>query len=160
MTPITVTYGNYSITTDRSLLQPTAIHEWLSQESYWAKDVPYNVVKTSFDHSFVVGVLLDGAQVGYARIVTDYATFGYLADVYVLAAHRGLGLSKQMMQLIMGLDWVKNLRRLMLASLDAQGLYEQFGFTKPHLPERYMEITLATVYQQQAPPDTRPQKAS
>ncbi|RYD56418.1 MAG: GNAT family N-acetyltransferase [Sphingobacteriales bacterium] len=146
MTPINIEYNGYLITTDKALLQPEAIHRWLSEESYWSKHIPFSVVKTAFDHSYCIGVLKDGVQVGYARFVTDYATFAYLADVYVEEAHRGQGLSKKMMEVLMELGWVKGLRRIMLATLDAHGLYEQFGFTAPAIPERCMEITRPVIY--------------
>lgn len=149
MQPVTYEYRNYLITTDRALLQPEAIHQWLTQESYWAKGIPYETVKTAFDHSFVIGILHEDKQIGFARLITDYATFGYLADVYIEEAHRGLGLSKQMMETIMNLDWVTKLRRIMLATLDAEKLYEQFGFTAPVFPQRLMEITRAKMYETQ-----------
>ena len=148
--PVTLAYKEYTLTTDRALLQPNAIHEWLTTESYWAKGIPYDLVKTSFDHSFVFGALYEQQQVAYGQLIADYATFGYLADVYVLEPHRGRGLSKQMMQLMMAQPWVKGLRRLMLATLDAGGLYEQFGFTAPVFPQRLMEITRPKIYETRA----------
>ncbi|PZF70924.1 GNAT family N-acetyltransferase [Taibaiella soli] len=141
MIPQTLEYNGYLITTDKSLMKPEQIHEWLANESYWAQHVPYETVKTAFDNSFTIGILKDGEQIGYARLVTDYAVFAYLADVFVKEAHRGQGLSKKMMQFILELDWVKHLRRIMLATMDAHGLYEQFGFTEPKFPKRLMEIT-------------------
>lgn len=146
----TLHLDDYEITTDRSRLQVETVHQWLSTESYWAKGIPFDLVKTSFDNSFVIGILNNGKQVGYARMVTDYATFAYLADVYVEEPHRGKGLSKAMMNLIMGQDWVKKLRRIMLATLDAHALYAPFGFTEPTFPERYMEINRPNPYQSEA----------
>lgn len=146
MQPVSFSYLDYSITTDKHLLQPQAVHEYLSTQSYWAKQVPYLTVLTAFNNSFCIGALKDGQQVAYARLVTDYATFAYLADVYVLEEHRGKGISKKMMELLLEIDWVKNLRRIMLASLDAKELYRQFGFTEPKYPERLMEITRPAVY--------------
>lgn len=131
--------NDYLITTDRSLMDVTAIHEWLSTHSYWSKGIAFETVKAAFEHSFVIGVLLEGKQVGYARLVTDYVIFGYLADVYILEAHRGKGLSKEMLRQLFELDWVKNLRRIMLGTADAHALYEQFGFTAPRQPQRWME---------------------
>lgn len=139
-------YNGYLITTDKSKLQPLAIHKWLLEESYWAKQVPFDVVKQSFDHSFTIGALKNGEQVAYARLVTDYATFAYLADVYVLEEHRGKGLSKNMMQVLVDIDWVKKLRRIMLASVDAKELYRRYGFTEPKYPERLMEIIRPGIY--------------
>jgi len=148
MQPETIEYQGYQITTDRNLLQPEAVHQWLSTESYWAKGIPYELVKAAFDHSFVMGILFKDEQIGFARLITDYATFGYLADVYVAEPHRSKGLSKQMMKLLMDQDWVKNLRRIMLATLDAEKLYEQFGFGPPAFPQRLMEITRPKLYEQ------------
>lgn len=139
-------HKNYFITTDKSLMKPDQIHHWLSTESYWSQNIPYATVKNAFDHSFCIGILKDDEQVGYARLITDYATFAYLADVYIKEDHRGHGLSKQMMQFIMELDWVKGLRRVMLATMDAHGLYEQFGFQEPKFPKRLMEIVRPTIY--------------
>ena len=138
--------NNYSVTTDRTLLDVHTIHRYLSEESYWAQDIPFEAVKQSFDHSFVIGVLHGTVQVGYARLVTDYVTFGYLADVYVLEAHRGQGLSKKMMEVLMALPWVGSLRHLLLATADAHGLYAQFGFSAPARPERLMQIIRPNIY--------------
>jgi len=141
MLPETLEYKGYIITTDKSLMKPEQIHDWLTNESYWAQHIPYETVKIAFDHSFTIGILKDGEQVGYARLITDYAVFAYLADVFIKESHRGQGLSKRMMQFILDLDWVKQLRRIMLATMDAHGLYEQFGFKEPKFPKRLMEIT-------------------
>jgi len=129
----------YSIHTGYEAMDITAIHQYLSQESYWAKGIPFETVQRSLQHSFCIGVFNGSMQVGFARLVTDYSTFAYLADVYVLAAHRGKGLSKEMMQYLMDLDWMAGLRRIMLATLDAHGLYQQFGFKVTETPERIME---------------------
>ena len=146
MKPISIEHNGYTITTDKAKLQPEAVHKWLSEQSYWAKHIPYHIVKTSFDNSYCIGVLKDGEQVGYGRLITDYATFAYLADVYVQEAHRGNGLSKKMMEILMEQDWVKGLRKLMLATLDAHGLYTQYGFTPMAISERYMEISRPIIY--------------
>lgn len=139
-------HGNYLITTDKSLLKPAEVHKWLSNKAYWSKGIPYDLVKSAFDHSFCIGALHEGKQVSYARLITDYTTFAYLADVYVAEEHRGKGISKKMMELIMELPWVQRLRRFMLATLDAHQLYEQFGFAQPGHPERLMEINRPAVY--------------
>lgn len=152
MNTVTRQHKHYLITTDRAQLQPDIIHHWLSTESYWAKGIPYPLFKASFDHSFVIGALHNGRQVAYARLITDYATFGYLADVYVESDHRGHGISKTMMDMMMELDWVKGLRRVMLATLDAHGLYEQYGFDQPKFPARLMEITRPNIYEQKSQP--------
>ncbi|OSZ78234.1 hypothetical protein CAP35_08215 [Chitinophagaceae bacterium IBVUCB1] len=146
MQPVTITYNGYTITTDKALMRVEDVHQWLSTEAYWCKRIPFDVVKTAFDNSYCIGILKDGRQVGYARFVTDYSVFAYLADVYVAEAHRGQGLSKKMMEILMGLDWVQKLRRISLATVDAHGLYEQFGFKQPAIPERLMEITRPAIY--------------
>jgi GNAT superfamily N-acetyltransferase len=148
MTPITITYKGYQITTDKSLLRVEDVHEWLSTKSYWCEGVPFDVVKTTFDNSYCIGIVKDGRQVGYARFVTDYAVFAYLADVYVEEEHRGIGLSKKMMEILMDLDWVRGLRRVMLATKDAHDLYKQYGFDAPKIPERLMEIVRPAAYLQ------------
>ncbi|WP_129021504.1 GNAT family N-acetyltransferase [Edaphocola flava] len=129
----------YSIHTGYEAMDIAAIHQYLSQESYWAKGIPFETVQRSLQHSFCIGVFNGGMQVGFARLVTDYSTFAYLADVYILSVHRGKGLSKEVMQYIMDLDWMAGLRRIMLATLDAHGLYQQFGFKVTETPERIME---------------------
>jgi GNAT superfamily N-acetyltransferase len=128
------------------VLSAEAVHKYLSEESYWAKGITLETVRRSFEHSFVIGVLHGNAQVGYARLVTDYATFGYLADVYVLEEHRGKGLSKAMMELLMGLPWVKGLRHMLLATADAHALYARYGFAAPARPERLMQIIHIDTY--------------
>lgn len=141
-------YGEYIITTDKSRMDEIAIHKWLSESSYWAKGLPFGKFKTGFDYSFCIGALIGGEQVAYGRLITDYATFAYLADVYVLENHRGKGISKQMMTLLFEQDWVKGLRRIMLATTDAHGLYRQIGFTSLGHPEKLMEIVHPNIYQQ------------
>ena len=122
------------------------IYDWLYHEAYWCKGIPFEIFKPTFDNSFCIGAIIDGKQIAYARFVTDYATFAYLADVYVTEEHRGKGISKKMMQLLFDLDWVKGLRRIMLATRDAQELYKQFGFTACKYPERIMEISRPAIY--------------
>ncbi len=146
MTPLVINYKEYTITTDKTLMKPQDIHKWLSEESYWAAGIPFETFKTSFEHSFCIGTLYNDQQIGFARLVTDYAVFGYLADVYVEETHRGKGLSKKMIEIIMNLDWVKGLRGIKLGTRDAHGLYEQFGFTVCTHPERIMEVNRPDIY--------------
>jgi len=146
MQPITTDFGGYAITTDKSLMNIQDIYHWLSQEAYWCKGIPYELFKTTFDNSFCIGALIDGKQIAYARLITDQATFAYLADVYVTEEHRGKGISKKMMQILFDLDWVKGLRRVMLATRDAHGLYKQYGFTECKFPERLMELSRPNIY--------------
>ncbi|MCD6064859.1 MAG: family N-acetyltransferase [Flavipsychrobacter sp.] len=143
---ITVEHEGYIITTDKTQLQPKAVHKWLSEESYWSKNIPYELVKRAFDNSYCIGILKDGRQLGYGRLITDYTTFAYLADVYVEEEHRGQGLSRKMMELLLEQAWVKGLRKVMLATLDAHGLYAKFGFTPMIISERYMEISRPIIY--------------
>lgn len=148
MEPINVSYKGYLITTDKGLMQVDAIHKWLSEESYWAKDIPYHFIKTTFDNSYCAGILKDGKQVGYCRLVTDYAVFAYLADVYVLEEHRKQGLANKMIDIILNQEWVLNMRKVVLATLDAHDVYRVFGFRELALPERYMEISRAVNYKE------------
>ncbi|MGB6307878.1 MAG: GNAT family N-acetyltransferase [Steroidobacteraceae bacterium] len=137
--------GEYSITTNRDQLDAAAIHEFLTG-SYWSPGVPLAVVKRAIANSLCFGVLHGRDQVGFARVITDKATFAYLADVYVLQAHRGQGLSKWLLEVIRGHGDLQGLRRFMLATRDAHGLYAQFGFTPLANPSRVMEILNADVY--------------
>jgi GNAT superfamily N-acetyltransferase len=144
--PIDTIYDGYQITSNKDLMHVGQVHNWLSHNSYWAKGIPFHIVETSFLNSFTVGILKDGIQVGYARLVTDYAVFGYLADVYVLEGHRSKGLGKRMVQAIMEQKWAQGCRRLMLGTLDAHGLYAQFGFTALPHPDRLMVKANTTEY--------------
>ncbi len=146
MNQVTLDFNGYTITTDKRLMKVSDIHRWLSEESYWCKGIPYSVFKTSFDNSFCIGAIIDDKQIGFAKLITDYATFGYLADVFVETEHRGKGISKKMMEVLLGLDWVKSLRAIRLATSDAHGLYRQFGFTDCRNPEKIMEITRTDIY--------------
>lgn len=142
MKPVTKEYNGYTFTTDAARLNVPAIHRWLTEESYWAKGVTLKTVQSSVEHSFCYGILKDGEQVGFARLITDYTTFAYLADVFITAAHRGRGLSKILMQFILDTDWVMQLRKVLLATTDAHGLYKQFGFEPLKRPEKMMELVL------------------
>jgi GNAT superfamily N-acetyltransferase len=130
----------YTISTDKSRLDTTGMHDYLSNHSYWAKGRSMEQVLLTIEHSLCFGLYHDREQVGFARVITDYATFAYLADVYILEKHRGAGLSKWMMECIMGHPQLQNLRRFMLATRDAHELYRKFGFKPLSKPERWMEI--------------------
>ena len=145
-TPVHISYKGYVITTDKSLMQVEAIHKWLSEKSYWVKDIPFEIVLGAFNNSFCMAVLNEGVQVGYARLVTDYTTVAWLGDVYVEEEHRGQGLSKKMMEILTGLEWVTKLRKVFLGTLDAHGLYARYGFEAPAEPERWMEISRPGIY--------------
>lgn len=124
------------VTCDRVDLD--VVHRYLSEESYWAKGVTRDVVERSIAHSLPFSAFDGDAQVGFARVITDRATFAYLADVFVLPSHRGLGISKLLMTAILAHPELQELRRWSLVTRDAQGLYAQFGFTGLDLPERHM----------------------
>ncbi|MGX5817282.1 GNAT family N-acetyltransferase [Chitinophaga lutea] len=130
--------NGYLISDDRTLLQLPVIHRYLSEDSYWAQNVPMEIVEKSVQNSLCFGVYAGGEQVGFARVITDYATFGYLADVFILPAHRGKGLSKRLMDLILSHPELQSLRRFSLMTQDAQSLYSQFGFSVWEYPERFM----------------------
>lgn len=137
------------VDTDTARLDVDVIHHFL-RESYWAAGIPRAVVERSIAHSLCFGVYVDGAQAGFARIISDYATFAYLADVFVLEAYRGQGLSKRLMETIVSHPQLQGLRRWSLATRDAHGLYAQFGFMPLAHPARYMERLDPTVYSRQA----------
>ena len=138
--------NNYFFTTDKTRLDVVYIHHFLSQESYWAKNIPIDIVKTSIEGSLCFGVYENNKQVGFARVITDYATFGYLADVFIDKNYRGKGLSKELMKFIMEQDVVKKLRRFMLATLDAHSLYAQFGFESQEGNKRLMGVKFFEEY--------------
>jgi N-acetylglutamate synthase-like GNAT family acetyltransferase len=137
------TYEEYKddflISTDKSKLNIAVIHHYLSTASYWAKNIPLQKVQRCIEHSFCFGVYKNNQQAGFARLITDYTTYAYLADVFILDEYRCMGLSKWLMQFITTNAEVQGLRRWMLATQDAHGLYSQFGFTPPDKPERIMQ---------------------
>jgi GNAT superfamily N-acetyltransferase len=137
---------NYIISTDRGKLDVNYIHYFLSKESYWAKNIPIELVNTSIEGSLCFGVYHQGKQIGFARVITDYATFGYLADVFIDKNYRGKGLSKELMKFIMEQEVIKKLRRFMLATLDAHSLYAQFGFESQVGNKRLMSIKFFEEY--------------
>jgi GNAT superfamily N-acetyltransferase len=134
------------ISHDRTRMDVDVIHAFLSQESYWARNVPREVVERALEHSLCVGAFENGAQVGFARVITDYATFGYIADVFVLPSHRGRGIAKELMNAIMNHRELRGLRRWHLVTRDAHALYAQFGFTAVDVPERHMMKTRPSPY--------------
>ena len=138
--------GKFLYSTDKTKLNIEYIHCFLSKESYWAKNIPIEIVKTSIEGSFCFGVYYQGKQIGFARVITDYATFGYLADVFIDKDFRGQGLSKELMKFIMEQDVIKILRRFMLATLDAHSLYAQFGFESQEGNKRFMSIKFFEEY--------------
>ncbi|QEI09273.1 GNAT family N-acetyltransferase [Pigmentiphaga aceris] len=137
----------YEISTDPQRLNMDVIHKFLSEDSYWMTGVPRDIVERSVQNSLCFGVYHGTEQVGLARLVTDYSTFALLADVFILAPHRGKGLSKALMASVMEHKDLRHIRRLLLLTLDAHGLYSQFGFKPLASPPRFMEILKADIYQ-------------
>jgi GNAT superfamily N-acetyltransferase len=131
--------GDYLISTDRSRLNVELIHHFLSETTYWAQGRTRDVVQRSIDNSLPFGIYKENDLVGFARIVTDYATFAWVADVFVLPEHRGQGLSKWLMEVILSHPELQGFRRWVLATKDAHSLYARFGFIALHRPERWME---------------------
>lgn len=136
---------SYTISSDPSRLDIAAIHAYLTR-SYWSPGIPIEIVRRAIAHSLCFGLFHQGAQVGFARVVSDRATFAYLCDVYVLEEHRGRGLSKRLMQAVQAHPDLQRLRRFMLATRDAHGLYRQFGFADLGVPARMMEIVKLDLY--------------
>ena len=137
--------GEYVISTDKHLLDIPAIHSYLTA-SYWAQGIPFETVKKSIEHSLSFGVYTQGKQIGFARVISDYATYAYIGDVYILADFRGRGLSKWLMRVIADHPELQGLRRWTLSTRDAHGLYRKTGFASPQHPERYMEKADPDVY--------------
>ena len=144
--PHELRHDGYLISDDPTRIDVDAVHAFLTR-CYWAEGVPRDVVARSLANSLCLGLYAqDGAQVGLIRVISDYATFAYLCDVYVLEAHRGRGLSKAGLRAYASHPRLQNLRRQQLVTQDAQGLYQQFGFVPVAQPERHMEKRDAEVY--------------
>ena len=140
--------GDYVISTDQTKLDFEVIYHFLTT-SYWAKDISLERVKRALEHSLVFGLYRENQQVGFARLVTDYATFAYLDDVFIVEAFRGQGLSIWLLNVIRAHPDVQGLRRWLLLTADAQGLYQKVGFSAPQRPERFMEIFIPDTYTQE-----------
>jgi GNAT superfamily N-acetyltransferase len=136
---VIVTKGQYSISTDPQQLDIDAIHAFLSR-SFWAEGISKELVALAIANSLCFGLFDGPTQVGFARVVTDRATFAYLCDVYVLESHRGRGLGKWLIDTVMAHRDLQGLRRFQLVTRDAHGLYARHGFAAPEYPERHMEI--------------------
>jgi len=131
---------------DVNKLDAQAIHDYLSNGSYWAAGIPLDTVKRAMEHSLCFGIYKDTVQVGFARWITDRATFGYLADVYVLPEYQGKGLMRKLMSLMLFHKDLQGLRRYMLSTSDAHGLYEKFGFKAIDKPENFMAVVNRDIY--------------
>lgn len=132
--------GKLQISTDKKRLNINLIYNYLSKESYWAIGRDIETVKRSIENSLCFGLYLDNTQVGFARVVTDYAVFAWIMDVFILKDYKGNGYGKKLMEAIMIHDKLQNLQRWGLGTDDAHGLYKQFGFTTLSKPQNIMEI--------------------
>ena len=138
--------GEFVISADPARLDLDVIHTFLTN-CYWAKGIPREVVERSIEHSLCFGIYhVSGGQIGFARVISDFATIAYLGDVFVLDSHRGRGLCKWMMECIMQHPDLQGLRRWILLTRDAHGLYSKFGFTPLKAADRYMELHRPDVY--------------
>jgi len=151
--PVESVRGEYTVSTDRSRIDLRAVHAFLSQ-SYWSPGVPEAVVRRAIAGAICFGIYHGSEQVGFARVITDQATYAYLSDVYVLESHRGRGLAKWMMSVIMAHPALQGLRRFSLSTRDAHALYKQFGFEIVANPDRQMEIMRRDIYLRSAPRDS------
>jgi len=142
--------GDFFITTDSVKINLNTVHQFLSQESYWAKDVPVEIVKRSIENSLCFSVFYKEQQIGFARVITDKATFAYLADVFIIKEYRGKGLSKWLLQTIHAHPELQGLRRWLLGTKDAHDLYTQFGWSSitEEQYRRFMQLHNANVYKQ------------
>ena len=139
-------HNDYAITTDRQHFDIERIHAYLTT-SYWSPGIPIATVTRAIENSLCFGIFHKAEQIGFARVITDKATFAYLADVYILESHRGQGLSKWLMETIKQHEALQGLRRFMLGTRDAHGLYRQYGFKELANPARMMEILNQKVYE-------------
>jgi GNAT superfamily N-acetyltransferase len=138
--------GEYTISTERNRLDVDVIHGFLVH-SYWAAGIPRAMVERSIEHSLPFGVYHGTRQVGFARVITDYTTFAYIGDVFIIEEYRGRGLSRWLMEVVVQHPELQGLRRWLLFTRDAHGLYEKVGFTPSRTPERLMERYFSDVYQ-------------
>jgi len=139
--------GEFTVSTDRNRIDLDVVHGFLT-ECYWAQGIPRDVVARSIENSLCFGLYTEGKQVGFARVITDYATFAYIGDVFVLESLRGRGLGKWLMECIMQHPRLQGLRRWSLVTRDAHGLYSQLGFEPLKKPQNYMELHNPDVYRQ------------
>ena len=135
----------FTVTSDPSKLDIDAIYDFLSH-CYWSEGVPREIVERAIKHSICFGLFEDTQQIGFARVISDRATYAYLCDVYVLDSYRGKGLGTWMMSCVMKHPELQGLRRFTLLTRDAHGLYQKFGFAAAKNPSRYMEIHVADIY--------------
>lgn len=137
---------SYTISTDKKRMDLEMIHHYLSKESYWARNISFEVVKRSVENSLNFGIFHEETQIGYARVISDFATIAYLGDVFILQKYRGKGLSKWLIQTIMECPELQGLRRWILVTGDAHELYKKYGWTELITPEKWMEKHNPKVY--------------
>ena len=145
MQHVAAMHNGYMISTDPDRIDLVAVHAYLTR-AYWSVGIPISTVRRAAAHSLCFGMYRDGEQVGYARAITDRATFAYLADVYVLEAHRGQGLGKWLIEQVLAHPDLLDLRRFMLVTRDATGLYARYGFQSPVDPSGIMQIRRSDPY--------------
>jgi GNAT superfamily N-acetyltransferase len=138
--------SSFQVSTDRTRLDVPMIYRYLSENSTWAVGISRNVVESSIENSLCFGGYLDGRQIAFARVVTDYATFANLCDVFVAPEYRGRGYAKQLLRIVMEHPSLQGLRRFTLNTTDSHSLYERFGFTAPQRPETMMERYSPNIY--------------
>lgn len=143
-------FGDFNISTDPAKLDLIAIHDFLSKYSGWSDHIPFERVKTSIENSLNFGLFHKGRQIGFARVISDFSTIAYLGDIYVLDDYRGQGLSKKLMEAVMGHPNLQGLRRWILLTSTADWLYEKYGFVKVPNPEIYMELYNPNVYKERS----------
>jgi GNAT superfamily N-acetyltransferase len=138
----------FKVTTDKSKLDVAAIHDFLCNHSHWSRNIPMERVKTAIENSLNFGLFHGGKQIGYARVISDFATIAYLGDVYILPEYRGQGLSHLLMGEVMKHPLLQGLRRWILLTKDAHGLYKKHGWKLIANPERYMEVYNPSIYKE------------
>lgn len=146
MSDLTIYKGEFCISTEKIKLDGDSIHEFLSTKAYWCLNIPKETVQNSIQNALCFGVYKNEKQIGFARVISDYSTIAYLGDVYILEDYRGHGLSKWLMETVMNYPQLQGLRRWILLTGDAHGLYRQFGWTDIADPTKWMEILNKNIY--------------
>lgn len=144
--PLEYRHGDSLISTDPAKLDLDVVHGFLAG-AYWSEGIPRQTLERAIQNSLCFGVYVQGRQAGFARVITDRATYAYLCDVFIVEGHRGRGLGKRLLEAVMSHPDLQRLRRWSLLTRDAHGLYQKVGFVAPKLPQRYMEIVDPEVYQ-------------
>ena len=144
----TYTQNNYTVSTDKLKLDVDFVHSYLSR-SYWAEEIPKEIVKKGIDNSLCFGIYNESKQTGFARVISDYSTFAYLADVFIIEEERGKGLSKWLIECILKHEHLQGLRNFCLLTRDAHTLYERFGFQNLEKPQNFMAIKKDDFYKKE-----------